>query len=297
MRPGHFLLFAGPYGAGKSTSLRHALREEGAGLVLLAPGDDERASYSEFEDKPGYDIRSFDDPLYMPSLGSEYRKTEGYGKALATLAKAVEVVRKDAEEGKPLRWPVIAVDTVSSFATLTENNLQASMGLEGPPSDKEGIIEYSTRFKKKMEELIRPMRALRGYGAHLLMTTHVSEKPGKSTGLAVEADAATGVELRSKTSHAPLIYGAFRDVLLGYPDVIFHCRVRAGGKTQGDYNDPEAPRFVVQWQSSPERLTKSRLGALTQAGADGRMPSLPNEWRRIKPALDAALDRRAGGVS
>lgn len=293
---GHFLLVGGPYGSGKSSLGRSALRHEGGGLILLAPGDDERPSYHEFENRPEYVIRSFDDPGFLPALGAAFRTATGFASALQTVAKAAEQEAKRLVENTTRKFPVIVMDTISSMAVLGLNLLLAAEGASAPPTDREGIIEFWTKYRILMEQFIRPIRALRGLGAHIILNTHVGERVHKDGGGLAAAVNSTGVTDTDKTVLTPMISGAFRDILLGYPDVILHTRIRGGGRVVGDRNDPSNPRFVVQWQSSSRRLSKSRIGELMLPDAEGKYAPLVNEWPVIKAAMDAALARRTAAV-
>lgn len=286
--PGRFILAGGPFGSGKSSLGRSALRAEGGGLILLAPGQDERSSYAEFEGRDEYRIEGFDDANFLPALGAEYRKATAFTDCLKFMSACATAAAERYSKGEPPRFPVVVVDTVSSFATLGTNAMLADEQLDAPPSDREGIISFWTRYRGLMQQWLRPLRALRGFGSHLILLTHVGDKVQKETGLAAGANAEGITTERAKTGHVPLIPGAFRDELLGYPEVILHSRVRAGGITNGDYNDPVNPRFVVQWRSSPERLSKSRIGPLNE---DGR--AVRNEWPVLKQAMEAALVARA----
>ena len=266
---GHSILDQGPSGAGKSSLLRSALRHEGSGVVIMAPGDDEEASYAEFRGRSEYVIRGFDDPEFLPTLG--VKEVGGFKAALNTVRSVYNKTKEELAAGNPLPYAVLGIDTISSLSQLSVNFWLKKMNLEGPPPalSPEGARFYGG-IRSQMEEFMRPCRSLKGMGLHLIATSHVSEKEIKKTAVA-GASGATG--------HMPLIMGSFRDRVAGIFDLVFHAGVQ---------NNAE-PKFYVQWVPDPKRPTKSRLGKLSD------QVMLPNDWPTLKAAAEAALARRAEG--
>ena len=81
--PGRTVLVQGPCGSGKSSVIRSALKYWGSGVVLMAPGNEEANSFTEFYEKEGYLLRGFNDHDFLPSLGMW--KADGHQKLLRTL--------------------------------------------------------------------------------------------------------------------------------------------------------------------------------------------------------------------
>jgi len=279
--PGHSLLILGPSGAGKSTTAAGALEEQGSGVVFMAPGDDEVSSYAQFAGKEGYKLQGFDDPEFLPLIGE--RKTSGLANAMR-LAKALhEKLMKEYAEQQPLSYKVIIVDKISGFGELAVNVMLKECNLkEAPPALSPDGARYYTGITNLLNQLIRPLRACRGYGAHLIITSHVSEKEISSTSMA-EA---------SGEAQVALIPGrAFREALPGVVDFSFYAGVNKAGKLVDGHNDPTNPRHYLQWMSDPKRPTKSRPGPLS----DQKL--LSNEWQHLKPLLDAALARKVASAA
>jgi AAA domain-containing protein len=274
--PGHSLLILGPSGAGKSTTAAGALEAEGSGFVFMAPGDDEISSYVQFMGKENYKLQGFDDPEFLPLIGD--RKTSGLANAMQ-FAKALHAkLQQEYAEQKPLSYKVIVIDKISGFGELAVNVMLKECNLkEAPPAQSPEGARYYVGITNLLHQLIRPLRACRGYGAHLIITSHVSEKEVSNTAMA-EA---------SGEAQVALIPGrAFREALPGIVDFSFYAGVNKMGKVVDGHNDPTNPRHYLQWMADPKKPTKSRLGRLS----DQKL--LPNEWSYLKPLLDAALARR-----
>jgi len=263
---GHSLVFLGPSGVGKSTLLRSALRLEGSGAVLMAPGADEQASYTEFLKEPGFYFGTFDDPEFLPIAG--LRKVEGLKLAILTLNAIYQAQKKTLEETGKLKYGVLGLDTISGLSNLAVNVMLHSMRLETAPAaqGKDGA-EYYTGIKNAMEQVMRPVRAIRGLGTHVIILSHVSP-------VEKAPETATGEQTISG-SHWPLIPGAFKYALPQFADVTMHGGIDPTVTTDG-------LRHYMQWMPDPKRPTKSRLGKL------GSEAKLPNDWAIIKPLMESA---------
>ena len=275
---GYSIIDLGPSGAGKSSLCRDALLHEGSGVVLLAPGDAERVSYLEFEDNDAYQIGSFDDSEFFPTVG-EWEAT-GQKNAVTALRNVASVLKKDREEGKPLRWRVLVLDSLSSFSHLSVNAMMAAMRLDDAPKamSPEGARYYSG-IRNKTEEVLRAARVCQGFGMHLLCTTHVTEKEQKlGTGLATQI---------SKTVHVPLMAGSIRDTVTQMFDLAVYAGIDTANELVDGRNDPARPRFYVQWVPDPKRPTKWRGGVLSATD------KLPNDWRVLRDAIEASLATRS----
>lgn len=279
--PGHSILILGPSGAGKSTTGAGALTLEGSGVVFMAPGEDEATSYSQFRDaegndRPGYVLRGFDDPDFLPLIGQ--KTTSGLANAMKVAKALHEKLQKEYAEKQPLSYKVIVVDKISGFSELAVNIMLKECGLkEAPPAQSPEGARYYTGITNLLNQFIRPLRACRGYGAHLIITSHVSEKEVSNTAIAGAASEA----------QVALIPGrAFREALPGMVDFSLYAGVDKQNELVDGKNNPAKPRHYLQWMPDPKRPTKSRAGWLSD------QKNLPNEWEYLKPLLDAALARR-----
>lgn len=282
MKPGYSILILGPSGAGKSTFIRQALEDEGSGVAFLAPGPDELTSYMAILDKPGYYVEGFDDPAFLPAIGM--REVQGLARAIKLANTLRQRLEEDFKAGKPLTYKVIAVDKISGFAELAVNVMLKACNLaEAPTAMSPEGARYYTGITNLLDQFMRPLRACRGYGAHLLVTSHVAEKEISPTAVA---------EVSGQEAHVPLIPGkGFREKLPGIFDLVFYAVVNKAGKLISDpndpsnvRNDPNNPRHCLLWMPDPKKPTKSRLGPLS----DKRL--LPNEWHVVK----ALLNQKAG---
>jgi hypothetical protein len=265
--PGYGVLLGGPSGAGKSTLARSALIAEGSGVALLAPGDDELMSYIELDGREEYYLKGFDDPEFLPTAG--LYKTEGLGLLIKTLNAVRNKAKESWEKGEELKYKVLVLDTISSMAQLAVNQMMMKCGVTDAPAamSPEGARFYSG-IRNLMEEVMRPVRACKGYGMHVIGLTHVGEKQVSKTAMA---------ETKSKMAQMPLIVGAFREVLPAYFDLVMH----AGVDQQG------TPRHYMMWVSDVSRPTKSRVGSL------GSTVRLPNDWRVLRQLIKEAIERRS----
>lgn len=263
MAAGYSLLDLGPSGAGKSTLLASALRAEGSGIIALAPGDDERASFSEFVDRDGFAMQGFDDADFAPSL--DEWQADGHVTALKWLRERSAELRDDMREGRPPRYRVLVTDTLTAFLQLGVNKALANAEMLTPPKAMSADgASFFTAIQAYYEEFVRTCRAIKGLGPHWLASGHVSEK---------EAPAAASVSGTATAGKyfAPLVLGSFREKMPGFFDLV----VYAGVKRDGD-----ARRHYVLWKPDPRRPTKSRFGDLADASA------FPNDWRRLRELIE-----------
>jgi hypothetical protein len=242
------------------------LQDEGSGAALLAPGDDEMNSYVELLGSDDYYVRAFGDPLFLPLAGC--REANGFVTCVRTLHALYDQARKLREEGKPLKYKGLVIDTISGMATLAVNQMMSKCGIADAPAAQspEGFRFYGG-IRNILEQYMGTARALKGLGMHLVATAHVGEKKISKTSMA---------EQQVGTGQLPLITGSFREVLPAAFDIVCHAGIQ-----------DEDPRYYLQWVSQMGRPTKSRVGPLSTSAR------LPNEWSAFKPLITEALERRA----
>lgn len=271
----HSILLTGPSGAGKSTFLRKALEAEGSGAVLASPMD-ELDSYFGLEE-PKYLLKSIDDHGYTPSLkdaggiGSPTGSKEG----IYWLRQRYAEVAEDVKGGKPPRYAVLGLDTVSAFGTLAQNAAMFQYSKTEPPAamSPDGAAFY-TFLRMRQEEMLRLARAFRGFGVHLIALSH-------------EVDTEVGEEKMAKTlpgktkMHMPAVPGAFRLALPSFFSTVLHAGVAAGA------NDSRI--HYVQWKPDPKRATKNRFGDLDTND------KLKNDWLTVKGKIEEAANNKLGG--
>ncbi len=276
MTQGHSLLIIGASGAGKSSTLRDALRYEGSGVMLLAPGGDERSSYVEFEGREGYYLKGFDDPEFLPTIGSW--ETIGFAQCVATANNLRKKVAEALEAGESLPYKVLGIDTMDGMAQLAVNiMLKRGTMQEAPKARSTEGFSYYTGIQNLMNQLMRPLRACRDLGMHLIVAVHAADR---------EVTSAASAEIVGKTARMPLIPGSFKEQLPGIFDLVVAAGVDREGEIVGGANDPNHPRHYVEWMPNIKQPSKSRLGALATMGR------LPNEWSVLRPLMDAALAAR-----
>ena len=106
------ILLTGASGVGKSTVIRGALETFGSGAIVLAPGSDEADSYLGLIGRPSFVFKGFDDTLYQPSLGDKV--ATGHTDMVRWLKAIYLEVRADVDAGKPPRYAVLGIDTLSA---------------------------------------------------------------------------------------------------------------------------------------------------------------------------------------
>ena len=263
----HSILLTGPSGAGKSTFARGALVAEGSGLVLASPLD-ELDSYYGLE-PPRYVLHSFDDADYLPSEAADkIGQPTGLRDAVRWLRLRYVEVAEDAKNGKPPRYAVLVLDTVSALGTLATNAAMAKYGRNEPPAamSPDGAAFY-TYLRQRQEEILRLARAFRGFGVHLIALSHVVETDVKETTVAKMIEGTSRM-------HMPAVPGAFRAALPSFFSTVLYAGV-VPGKDGGRLH-------YVQWKADPKRPTKNRFGDLD---VNDR---IKNDWLTVTQKIEAA---------
>lgn len=245
------ILLTGPSGAGKSSFARSALVTEGSGMVLASPADELDTYFG--LDPARYIFKSVDDAMYMPSLkgvaGMEVGEPTGLKEAVYWLRKRYAELASDVEAGKPPRYKVLVMDTVSAMGILASNASMFNFKHTTPPAamSPDGAAYY-TLLRMKQEELLRAARAFRGFGVHLLALSHETETDVGDEKVAKE------IEGKSRM-HMPAVPGAFRVALPSFFSTVLHAGVTKSG-AKG------TRQHYLQWGADPKRPTKNRFGAL-----------------------------------
>lgn len=260
-----YLLLGAP-GSGKSTLALQALQWGGSGLVALAPGLDEAASYNALRNNAAYKIKGFDDPEFYPSAGSW--TVEGYDALIGWLRGAYGLCKAAIDKGEPLPFNVLVTDTFNAMTGLAQNKVASKLRQEMPPPGKspDGAA-YWGLHKNLQEALARGCRALKGLGVTWIATCHVAERDPKEIGLVNPEQVST-----TKPVIAPAISGGYRDVLPAAFDVVLHM---------GVVKQDGLPTHYVQWRPDAKRPTKSRLGALAEHG------KIPADWQKLQERIRA----------
>lgn len=269
----HSILLTGPSGAGKSTFARGALVAEGSGLVLASPLD-ELDSYYGLEE-PAYKMRHFDDADYLPSEAADkIGIPTGLRDAVRWLRLRYAEVKDDFDAGKPPRYKVLVLDTVSAIGTLATNATMAKYGRNEPPAamSPDGAAYY-TYLRQRQEELLRLARAFRGFGVHLIALSHVTETDVKDTMVAKVADGTSRMNM-------PAVPGAFRAVLPSFFSTVLYAGVIPG--------KDGARVHYVQWKPDPKRPTKNRFGDLDTNDR------IKNDWVSVTQKIEAAAAAKMG---
>jgi hypothetical protein len=255
MQTGNAIFVVGPSGSGKSSFVRDALIELGSGLVVMAPGADEEASYSALLDEPSYDIEGFNEPKAMRKFLTEaYRLNQANVK----------------EHGQPLHR-LVALDTASGCDQIIRHAKLKAMGQEVPPKARSTDgAEFYQGIQYEWERILQIMRAMRGIGMHWVVLCHSKMKT-------VDGTSAVGDGLDATEQIVPQITGSTGRTIIASFDLVLHSGVKRIGKEV---------KHVLQWRSDPDKVTKSRFGDL----ADGRF--LPNTWNRVVECVDEARSQR-----
>ena len=262
-----YLLLGAP-GSGKSTLAREALLAAGSGIIALAPGMDEAASYERYvKGNEAYKLRGFDDPEYYPSAGS--LKATGHAELIAWLRGAYAVLKKAQDAGEPLPFNMLITDTFNGMCGLAQNRTASTLGMATPPAGRspDGAAYWGS-LKSNCEEVARACRVIKGMGVTWIATCHIAEKETKETSI-VNPEAAGS----KPTGMVPAIPGGFRDSLAAVFDVVLHTGV---AKVEGK------PKHYLQWMPDAKRPTKSKIGALGEHG------KIPASWAILQERISAA---------
>ena len=263
------ILLLGPSGAGKSSLIKQAMKARGSGLVIGAPGEDEKNSYADLLDVPGYQFRGFDDDEFQPLLGDW--KATGYKAALTFLKEEARKLKEIREKKGVLPYSVLGLDTASALGRLAMNATYAEFKMHKPPpaQSPEGAAFYGF-LRSRQEDIWRLARSIRSSGVVLIAASHTIERE--------VSEAANANAVKGAKSFVPDLPGGFRDSLPGYFDLVFHV----GVKREKDPKDAKAPsvtRHYLQFRPSPNKPTKIRYGNWTESSA------IPNDWSVIAKAI------------
>lgn len=279
---GSSTLVTGPSGTGKSTLARGALEYFGSGIVVLAPGQDEKNSYITLFNKPEYEFVDFDDVEFQPSIG-EWQAT-GHTDLIKWLMAKFKQLKADKAAGKELP-KVLVCDTVTSVMRLAFNATLAKFKMQNPPPaiSPDGASFYGY-MRQQMEGSVRLMRAIRGLGLHWVCLAHPTEAEVKEV---QKTDVDAG-----KSKVMPDIPGGYKNAFPASFDLVVNTNI---GKRD---NKGKTERFhYIQWGGDPKRVTKSRLGELGEFGNIALPKEAKLAWElvmeRVKMAYDKTLAQSA----
>jgi len=255
-KAGHAILVMGPTGTGKSSFARDALLEEGSGILALAPGVDEVASYGEFQGEEGFELESF-----MSAAKAADWLQQLYVKNLEHYKK----------NGKPLH-SILIIDTLSGFDQIIRNAVGKKFGIDiDPPKAKSANgANFYLGIQYRWEKILAVCRALRGLGIHWIATSHTKTRKA-------DEETMQGSGLEKEELVQPLITGATRNSLPGAFDLVLHSSIE---------NVKGTTVYALRWRSDPTKVTKSRFGDL----ADGAM--VKNYWKSTVELIDKAVALR-----
>lgn len=264
----HSILLTGASGTGKSSLIRGALEHYGSGAVVLAPGRDEADSYGLLLDNPAYRFGGFDDILYQPALGD--KTATGHTDMVKWLKQLYLDLKSDLDAGRPLRYAVLGVDTLSAVGRLAYNQTLAKFGLSEPPAaiGSSGAPFYSY-IRNVLESGVRLMRAIRGLGVHWVVASH----PTEAEVTAIQAT--DGV----KSKIMPDLPGGFKNILPSFFNVVLDVSIDAKGK------------HFVRWAGDPKRVTKSRFGPLASTPLIELPTNAKASWETVAGAVERAASK------
>lgn len=258
------ILLLGPTGSGKSSFIAQALKYFGSGAIALAPGWDEKNSYVGLLENPAYKFQGFEEQNYQPYFGRW--DTNALKDVTIWLEGVRDEVTADVKAGKEPRYKVVALDTASALARFANNITMAQFKMLKPPAAKspDGAAYYST-LKQVQEGMYRPLRAIYGMGVNIIAAAHVTENENISEAAVAE---------KAAKMILPDVPGGFKTMLPSFFDTVLHTIVEKG-------------KHQLQWQPSGKRPTKSRLGALAQAG------TVPNDFSSVYKMISDAAEKKA----
>lgn len=271
----HSVLLTGASGSGKSTIIRGALEHYGSGAVLLCPGKDEIDSYGKLYGNPNYLFGDFDDIFFQPALGDkDWNVATGHQDMVKWLRDVFVAVKADSDAGRPLRYRVLAVDTLSAVGRMAYNQTLARFKLsEPPPAIGSSGAPFYSYIRGVLESGVRLMRAIRGLGVHWIVASHPTS---------AEVTAIQQME-NAKISEKimPDLPGGFKNVLPSFFNTVLDVNIDTNGK------------HYVRWGGDPKRVTKSRFGAL---GPNPKI-ELPSSGLGAWTTIQTAVERAAENVS
>lgn len=267
----HSFLLTGASGTGKSTLIRGALEHYGSGAVVLAPGKDEFDSYVGLQDNPRFKFGDFDDILYQPALDKSSKAT-GHTEMLMWLKGVYLDLKSDLDSGKPLRYAVLGIDTLSAVGRLAYNQTLSKFGYTEPPAaiGSSGAPFYSY-LRNVLESGVRLMRAIRGLGCHWVVASHPTE--AETTAI----QQTEGAKLSSKIM--PDLPGGFKNYLPSFFSTVLDVNIDVKGK------------HYVRWAGDPKRVTKSRFGSLGPSPILELPAGAEASWVVVANAVEAAMKR------
>lgn len=270
----HSVLLTGASGAGKSSLIRGALEHYGSGLVVLAPGIDEIDSYIGLVDKPGFVFKGFDDIEYQPTVKGS--KATGLDEMTKWLRERYAEVKADVEQGKPPRYAVLGVDTLSAVGRLAYNATLARFNLtEPPPAIGSSGAPFYSYLRIILESSVRVMRGLRGLGVHWIVAAHPTE--AEVTAIQQTANAPSGSKI------LPDLPGGFKNQLPSFFNLVVDVNINNKGE------------HYVQWAGDQKRVTKSRLGTLDGGGKIILPPKAKDAWGLVDERIQGAMERLVNG--
>lgn len=254
-KPGHAVLVIGPSGSGKSSFARDALLEEGSGVIALAPGVDEVASYGEFKGEEGYEMESFSSPSKTVAwLEAAYKKN------LEHYVKNGEALHK-----------LLITDTLSGYDQIIRGAVCKKMTITEPPKARSSAgADFYLGIQYRWERILAPCRALRGLGLHWIALSHTKTR-------VADEETMQGTGLEAAEIVQPLVTGSTRASLPGAFDLVFHSSIE---------NVNQQTVFALRCKGDPTKVTKSRFGDL----AEGAM--VKNYWKPVVELIDKAIAKR-----
>lgn len=199
-------------------------------------------------------------------------KATGHDDMIKWLRERYAEVKADVEAGKPPRYAVLGVDTLSAVGRLAYNATLARFNLtEPPPAIGSSGAPFYSYLRIILESGVRVMRGLRGLGVHWIVASHPTE--AETTAIQQTANAPSGSKIM------PDLPGGFKNQLPSFFTTVLHVDIGQKGV------------HYARWGGDQKRVTKSRLGDL---GGDGKIdlpPKAKDAWELIAGRIEAAMLR------
>ena len=266
----HNILLTGASGTGKSSLIRGAIEHYGSGALALALGEDELDSYLGLGN---VSIGTFDDPMFFPQY-KEFNAT-GLKDLIEWLKNLYVDLKADVDAGKPPRYSVLGMDTISAVGRLAYNATLSNFKMtEAPPAIGSSGAPFYTYMRVNIESAIRIMRAIKGLGVHWIVASHPTE---------AETTAIQETKQYSGSSKImPDLPGGIKNVIPAYFSTVLDINISNKGV------------HYARWQGDEKRVTKSRLGKLSATGVID-LPEKPlDAWKAIDSAVNKALVAMVG---